>query len=219
MAQQIAGGRGQGSLACFANIAKALSQSFILNFCVNIGVGARHGAAANRFAARCLHRVVDVAGHLPLGDIAVECAGVVELVAQRQSVSGAASQTHLLRSHPPADLRQPNGVVGRAWRIHGIGHRQLSVIGHNLGRFGQCLFERIGRIVVILHQCDPLGARCIRVLTTCSSIRPILAILRQSSAGRIRRPFGVPAHRICLGNSGGKHSQCCGKFQHFAPRR
>ena len=124
-------------------------------------MGAGHGAGTNRFAARRFHRIIDVAGHLPLRDIAVECACVVEFMAQGQSVSGAAGQTHLLRTQPPADLWQADGVAGRARRIHRIGHRQFGIIGHNLGGFGQCLFERIGRIVVILHQYDPLGARSI----------------------------------------------------------
>ena len=161
MTHEIAGGRCQRCLAGFANIAKALTQRFILNLCINIGMGAGHGAGTNRFAARRFHRFIDVAGHLPLRDIAVECACVVEFMAQGQSVSGATGQTHLLRTQPPADLWQADGVAGRARRIHRIGHRQFGIIGHNLGGFGQCLFERIGRIVVILHQYDPLGARSI----------------------------------------------------------
>src|SRR3989338_3648564 len=45
--------------------------------------------------------------------------------------------------------------------------------------------------------------------TSSPCLLPIPAVLRQSSAGRIRRRSGAPAHHTCSGRTAGTHSPRC----------
>src|SRR3989338_3761233 len=53
------------------------------------------------------------------------------------------------------------------------------------------------------------GAHAPYTFTSSPCLLPIPAVLRQSSAGRIRRRSGAPAHHTCSGRTAGTHSPRC----------
>ena len=114
---------------------------------VDVAGGTGHVARAHRLAAGGLHRLVEIARHVPGRGIAGMDLLAVILAVHRQRIGGAARQQHLVAGHPPADLRQAHGLARQARGIDRIADRQLGIVGQHLGGLGQRLLERIGGVV------------------------------------------------------------------------
>jgi len=156
LADQIARRHRQGRLGLAADLAIPLSIGLVGDARVDVGRGAGHGARAHRLAAGGLHRLVEVARHLPLRHVAVVHAVVVVAPLQRESVGRAARQQYLVTGHAARHLRQAHRVLGHAGGIDGETDRQFGVVGQRARGFGQGLLEGIGRVVVVfLHGSAP----------------------------------------------------------------
>ena len=66
---------------------------------------------------------------------------------QRQRIRSATRHQYFIPCHPTADLGQTHIVARHASGIDSIGHCQIRIIGHDLGRLSQCLFEWICGII------------------------------------------------------------------------
>ncbi len=129
------------------DLAIALPVGLMPDLGVDIAGGSGHVPRAHGFAARCFHRVIDVARKLARGRIAGRHAFIMELAAQGKGISRAACQKYLIAGHATADLRQPHAIAVHAGRVHRIGDSHLRVIGHDFCCLGQGFLERIGGIV------------------------------------------------------------------------
>ena len=151
MADQVASGHGQWRIGGGTDLVIALAGGLGRDFCVDVRRRAGHVAGTDGLDPSGFHRVVNLFRQLPLGGVACCNGGVVEFVTQRQRIRRSACEQNLVAGHATADLRKAHRILGQTRRVHRIGHRQIGVIGHNLGRFGQCLFEWIGGVIGGFH--------------------------------------------------------------------
>ena len=72
---------------------------------------------------------------------------IVIFVVQGQSIRCPSCHQNFITGHSTADLGQAHDIAGYASRIHGIGDRQIGIIGHHFGGFSQSFFKWIGRVI------------------------------------------------------------------------
>lgn len=147
MAHEIARRRGERRIRSLGDLGIALPLGLVADPRVDVAGGAGHGARAHRLAARRLHRLVDLARHLALRQVAGRQGIVVVAAAQREGIGRAAGEHHLVARHPAADLRQPHPLAVHPRGIDREGHRHLGIAGERLRRLGEGLLEGIGGVV------------------------------------------------------------------------
>ena len=147
MAHQIACRRRQRHVRGLLGLIIALAQGVVFDLRVDITRSAGHVAGTYGFAAGGFHRFIKIAGHVTSGHVFRVGLAVVIAPVQRQRVSGAAGQQDFLAGHAAADLWQAHGIPAQPRRINGIADRKIRIVRHDLGRFGQSLFERVGGVI------------------------------------------------------------------------
>ena len=166
VADEVSGGGGQGGVGGGGYALEPQTIGVLRNLGVDIGGGAGHVAGTHRLATGGFHRLVEVARHVAGGRVAGMGARIMEFVAQRQRIGGAAGQEHLFAAHAARDLRQAHGIAGDAAGVHRIADRQVGIVRHHLGGVGERLFERIGGVVGgFVHRAVPVVLAVSDVLT------------------------------------------------------